>query len=239
MWFVFNENSNFETGIFIESRSVNGQPLLSTKICGEDLYRLREREVFCKEGRKRLRLIVGLGNPGKQYEDTRHNIGFKVIDKLIENWDIDLNEAKFNGLFGKGMVNGEKIILLKPMTFMNLSGEAVAPLMNYYNISSENLLIIYDELDLPPGKIRLRFKGSAGGHNGVKSIIKLIGTQEFNRIRIGIGRPKPGIEVTEHVLGKFTREETPVIEEMINKSAQACETWLEKPFLEVMNIYNN
>jgi PTH1 family peptidyl-tRNA hydrolase len=136
------------------------------------------------------------------------------------------------------MVNGEKVIILKPMTYMNLSGEAVRAIMDYYQISHENLLVIYDELDLPPGKIRLRYKGSAAGHNGIKSIIKLIGTKEFNRIRIGIGKPQPGVEVVDYVLGKFINDEKPIMAEVIEKSAQACETWLEKPFIEVMNIYN-
>lgn len=186
-----------------------------------------------------MKLIVGLGNPGKQYADTRHNVGFKVIDFLSNQWNIDLKEAKFQGLFGRGVVNGEKVILLKPMTYMNLSGEAVVPLMDYYNLPEEDLLVIYDELDLVPGKIRLRYKGSAGGHNGMKSIINHLGTQEFNRIRIGIGRPEPGLPVTNYVLGKFKPEEKQLIEEMIKKSGQAAEMWLEKPFIDVMNIFNN
>ncbi len=185
-----------------------------------------------------MKLIAGLGNPGKQYEDTRHNVGFKVIDKLCEKWGLTLNKTKFNGLYAKEMINGKKVILLKPLTYMNLSGEAISPLMDYYKIPAENLLVIYDELDLPVGKIRLRFKGSAGGHNGLKSIIKHIGTEEFKRIRIGISRPPEGRSVVDHVLGKFTQEEQPVINEMIEKSADAAAMWLEKPFLEVMNMYN-
>jgi len=185
-----------------------------------------------------MKLIVGLGNPGKQYEDTRHNIGFKVIDELSNKWNIPLNESKFKGLFGKGIVNGQKVILLKPMTYMNLSGESVVPLMDYFDINEEDLIVIYDELDLPVGKIRLRYKGSAGGHNGLKSIISHLGTQEFNRIRIGIGRPQNATPIVNYVLGNFSKEEAPIIQEMVLKSADACQMWLEKPFIDVMNIYN-
>lgn len=185
-----------------------------------------------------MKLIVGLGNPGSKYEETRHNIGFKVIDELSSRYNIPLNETKFRGLFGKGMINGERVILLKPMTFMNLSGEAIRPLMDYYDIDVEDLLIIYDELDLPVGKIRLRYKGSAGGHNGLKSIIAHIGTQEFNRIRIGISRPEPGYPIVNYVLGTFSKEDKEILKEIISTCADACGSWMEKPFLEVMNIYN-
>ncbi|MCU9594332.1 aminoacyl-tRNA hydrolase [Caldibacillus thermolactis] len=189
-------------------------------------------------GGKQVKLIVGLGNPGKEYEETRHNIGFKVIDELSKELQIPLNESKFKGLYGKGNINGERVLLLKPMTYMNLSGEAVSALMNFYKISAEELLVIYDELDLPVGKIRLRYKGSAGGHNGIKSIIQHIGTQEFKRIRIGIDRPERGKSISDYVLGKFNKEDIPIIEEMVQKSVKACEEWIDKPFLEVMNIYN-
>ena len=160
-----------------------------------------------------MKLIVGLGNPGKQYEETRHNVGFKVIDELSNRLNIELNETKFKGLFGRGMVRGEKVILLKPMTYMNLSGEAVSGLMRYYDISVSDLLVCYDELDLPVGKIRLRYKGSAGGHNGIKSIISLVGTQEFNRIRIGIDRPQPGSNISDYVLGKFNPEDKILVQD--------------------------
>lgn len=185
-----------------------------------------------------MKLIVGLGNPGKEYEETRHNIGFKVIDLLSRKLDIPLANTKFKGIYGMGMKNGERVILLKPMTFMNLSGEAVRPIMDYYDIEPENLLVIYDELDLPVGKIRLRYKGSSGGHNGLKSIISHIGTQEFNRIRIGIGRPELGVTTVDHVLGKFRKQEKGLVDETISRAAEASVLWLEKPFLEVMNIYN-
>jgi len=186
-----------------------------------------------------MKLIVGLGNPGKQYEDTRHNVGFKVIDVLSTRLNIPLDKMKFNGLFGMGNIGGEKVLLLKPLTYMNLSGESVRPIMDYYDIEIENLIVVYDELDLPVGKIRIRTKGSAGGHNGMKSIIAHTGTQNFNRIRIGVDRPKAGMPITNYVLGPFSNEEKPSVIETIEKSADACEKWITTPILQVMNDYND
>lgn len=185
-----------------------------------------------------MKLIAGLGNPGKQYEHTRHNIGFEVIDELSSRLGIPLNQSKFQGYYGIGMCKGQKVVLLKPLTYMNLSGESIRALMDYYHIQVENLVVIYDDLDLPVGKIRLRQKGSAGGHNGIKSAIAHLGTQEFNRIRIGIDRPVPGMSVPDYVLGRFRKEELVTLESAVKKSASACEAWLEKPFLQVMNEYN-
>lgn len=185
-----------------------------------------------------MKLIVGLGNPGKEYDQTRHNIGFMTIDELADYFDIKLDRTKFNGLYGLGMVRGEKVLLLKPLTYMNLSGESIRPLMEYYDIDVEDLLVIYDDLDLPCGKIRLRTKGSAGGHNGIKSIIQHLKTQEFNRVRIGIDRPKNGMKVVDYVLGRFTSEEMIEMNGAMEKSVKASEEWLSKPFLEVMNRYN-
>src|SRR5690606_11965619 len=128
-----------------------------------------------------VKLIVGLGNPGKEYELTRHNVGFQTIDRIAEKWQIPLTKTKFQGLYGQGTVKGQKVMLLKPLTYMNRSGEAVAPVIRYFKIPLENFVVIYDELDLPTGKIRLRLKGSSGGHNGIKSIIEQLGTQEFKR----------------------------------------------------------
>lgn len=127
---------------------------------------------------------------------------------------------------------------MKPVTYMNLSGEAVRPLMDYFKISTADLLVIYDELDLPLGKIRLRYKGSSGGHNGLKSIIRHLGTEEFNRIRLGIGRPESGASIIDYVLSPFPKEEMEIVRAMVERTADACEMWLEKPFLEVMNRYN-
>lgn len=183
-------------------------------------------------------VIAGLGNPGKNYENTRHNVGFMVIDQLAKEWNIELNQNKFNGLYGTGFVSGKKVLLVKPLTYMNLSGECLRPLLDYYEIPVDNLKVIYDDLDLPTGRIRLRTKGSAGGHNGIKSTIQHLGTSEFNRIRIGIGRPVNGMKVVDYVLGAFTDEEEPAIKEAVRQSAKACEASLEKPFLEVMNEFN-
>lgn len=185
-----------------------------------------------------MKLIVGLGNPGKQYEQTRHNIGFEVIDKLSDRLNIPLDQSKFKGLYGMGHVNGEKVFLLKPLTYMNLSGESIRAIMDYYDIDLDDLVVIYDDLDLPVGKIRLRQKGSAGGHNGIKSTIAHIGTQTFNRIRIGVDRPKNGMKVSDYVLGKFQKEEQEVMEDVIVTCAKACEEWFQHPFLKVMNDYN-
>lgn len=185
-----------------------------------------------------MKCIVGLGNPGKKYEATRHNIGFKVIDELAARNHWDINKTKFNSTYAMETVNGEKVILLKPQTYMNLSGEAIRPLMAYYNIELEDVLVIYDDLDLEPGRIRLREKGGHGGHNGIRSTIEQLGTKEFKRIRIGIGRPNSPIPVVDYVLGTFYKAEQEDIGVSINNAADAAMAWLEKPFLDVMNTYN-
>ncbi|WP_026092435.1 aminoacyl-tRNA hydrolase [Calidifontibacillus oryziterrae] len=185
-----------------------------------------------------MKYIIGLGNPGKNYEKTRHNVGFMVIDELSKRWNIQLNKEKFKGLYGSGIFNGEKVILLKPLTYMNLSGEAIRPLLDYYDINTNDLIVIYDDLDLPTGKIRLRSKGSAGGHNGIKSTIQHLGTENFNRLRIGIDRPTNGMAITNYVLGAFSDDERSAIDHAINQACNACEKWLTVPFLEVMNQFN-
>lgn len=185
-----------------------------------------------------MKLFVGLGNPGKKYEKTKHNIGFMVIDSLSKRLNIPLNESKFNGQFGSGLVDGEKVFLLKPLTYMNLSGECVRPFMDYFKISPEDLIVIYDDLDLPVGKIRLRQKGSAGGHNGMKSVISAIGTENFHRLRVGIGRPENRQPVVDYVLSAFAEEDQEVIEDVVEKCSEACEKAIHSPFIEVMNKYN-
>lgn len=185
-----------------------------------------------------MKLIIGLGNPGKPYEYTRHNIGFEVIDALAEKWGAPLNQTKFNGVYATVHRPEGKVILLKPLTYMNLSGECVRPLMDYFDIDIEDIIVIYDDLDLDTGKLRLRSKGSAGGHNGIKSLIQHLGTQEFNRIRVGVSRPPAGMKVADYVLSKFSKDDAPVVEEAIKKCSDAVEVSLSKPFLEVMNQFN-
>lgn len=185
-----------------------------------------------------MKLIVGLGNPGSQFDMTRHNIGFIIVDALAEHWGIRMNQSKFNGLYGTGMVRGEKVVLLKPLTYMNLSGEAIAPLARFYKIKPEDIGVIYDDLDLPKGKIRLRQKGSAGGHNGIKSTIQHLGGEGFNRIRVGIGRPEGRIPVPDFVLTRFKEDEWDIMKEAVEKSVKACDLWLDEPFLKVMNVFN-
>jgi PTH1 family peptidyl-tRNA hydrolase len=185
-----------------------------------------------------MKAIIGLGNPGKQYEYTRHNIGFLAIDHLSEKLQINLNQAKFKGIYGEGLYKNEKIILLKPLTYMNLSGESISELIQFYKISIDDVLIIFDDLDLSPGSLKLRYKGGSGGHNGLKSIIAHLSTEQFKRIKMGIGRPEHG-DVVSHVLGRFTKEEEKHLLPQINKATDASISFIEeKDFTKVMNIYN-
>ena len=185
-----------------------------------------------------MKMIIGLGNPGKPYEHTRHNIGFDVIDELAKRFNSPLNQMKFKGMYTIIHRPEGKVLLVKPLTYMNLSGECIVPMMDYFEIAEEDIVVIYDDLDLAVGKLRLRQKGSAGGHNGIKSMIQHLGTQEFNRIRVGVDRPPAGMKVPDYVLSRFKPDEKPLVDEAITKSADACEYWLSSPFLEVMNRFN-
>lgn len=185
-----------------------------------------------------MKCIIGLGNPGRKYQKTRHNVGFMVIEELLKRNGWSLDKKKFNGHYSIEIVNQEKVILLQPQTYMNLSGNSVQSLMDFYQIEPEDILVIYDDLDLPTGKIRLRQTGGHGGHNGMRSIIQSIGTKQFNRIRIGIDRPRPGVQVVDYVLGNFPKSDAALVQESIQRSADACEAWLDKPFQDVMNAYN-
>ena len=185
-----------------------------------------------------MKCIIGLGNPGKKYESTRHNVGFMVIDAFATKWDISINTNKFKSMIGEGNINGQKVVLMKPQTYMNLSGEAVKAYLDFYKADIEQLLVIYDDLDLPVGRMRLRYKGSAGGHNGIKSIVQHLSTQQFNRIRIGISRPQVGGDIVDYVLSSFHKEERSLLAELMPRLCDAMEAALSEPFDKVMGKYN-
>lgn len=182
-------------------------------------------------------LIVGLGNPGKKYELTRHNIGFETIELLSKRLDIPVNKTKFKALIGEGRIGNEKVVLAKPQTFMNLSGESVVAMMNFYGIDAEHLIVIYDDIDTVPGKIRIRKKGSAGTHNGMRNIILLLKKDDFPRVRIGIGKQVHG-DLADYVLGRFSKEEIPVMGEAMDKAADSVVVMIEKTVDEAMNQFN-
>lgn len=184
-----------------------------------------------------MKLIVGLGNPGKKYEHTRHNMGFDVIDLFSELAQIDIDKDAFKGLVGRGKVFDEDVYLLKPQTFMNLSGESVREIVSYFKIPKEDIIVIYDDLDLEPGKIRLRLSGSSGGHRGIQNIIEQLGTENIKRIRIGIG--KPTYDTIDYVLGKPLKEEQVLIDEAIKKAVDALKEILKNNFDSAMNKYNH
>ena len=181
-------------------------------------------------------LIVGLGNPGKEYEGTRHNIGFEAVDYIADKYNIELNRIKFKGIFGEGMINGKKVILLKPTTYMNLSGESIREVVNFYKISNEEIIVIYDDISLEVGRLRIREKGSHGGHNGIKSIIANLSSDVFPRVKIGVGGPKG--DLVSHVLGKFSNSEKEILRESIMATSEAVTTILSKDTKEAMNKFN-
>ncbi len=184
-------------------------------------------------------IIVGLGNPTRQYEHTRHNVGFDTIDYLIDQYRIPYSGIKHKAMYGKGMIAGHKVIVAKPVTYMNLSGEAVRELVNYYKIDPEDeLLVIYDDISLEPGQLRIRKKGSAGGHNGIKNIISQLGTSEFKRIKIGVGEKPKGWDLAEYVLGHFSDGDRKLVDDAIKRGAKAVEMILEGDIDAAMNEYN-
>lgn len=183
-------------------------------------------------------LIVGLGNPGVEYAATRHNIGFDMITYLSDKYNIAVNSREGKALVGKGILAGEKVMLAQPQTYMNLSGESVRALMDYYKIDIEDLLVIYDDISLDVGQIRMRGKGSAGGHNGIKSIIQHTGTQEFARIKIGVGQKPEGGDLVKHVLGRFSREEDGMFRDVFALAEEGLLAWLQEDMKSAMNKVN-
>ena len=185
-----------------------------------------------------MKLIVGLGNPGKEYEKTRHNMGFMFLDHYAKEKGLEINKKKFNGLYIDFVNNGEKTILLKPQTYMNLSGNCVQEFANFYKIEKENIIVIYDDMDIDVGQIKIRKKGSAGGHNGMKSIIQRLGTEEFPRIRIGIGRPKNNGDEINYVIGAIPEEEIPKLNQGTDEAKEAIIEILKNGIDSAMNKFN-
>jgi PTH1 family peptidyl-tRNA hydrolase len=185
-----------------------------------------------------LWMIVGLGNPGRKYAETRHNIGFMVIDRLADKYDISLTRNKFNSLFGTGEIDGIKVILSKPMAFMNRSGMPVIQLAKYYKLNLDQVLVIHDDIDIILKNLKVKSKGGHGGHNGIKSIIDAFGGKPFPRIRVGIGRPGEQIDVTNHVLGRFTADEMRHLEPVLSDATDAVLSILKKGIALSMNKFN-
>lgn len=187
------------------------------------------QEFFC---------IVGLGNPGRQYEETKHNVGFHVIDKLAKKYDIEVNKFKNKAFVGDGTIKGKRVLLVKPQTYMNLSGESVREIVNFYKIPQERFVVIFDDTSLPCGSVRIREKGSHGGHNGIRNIIDQMGTDEFNRIKVGIGEKPSGWDLADYVLAKFNPDDLPMMEQGMDKAVQGVELMLSRGIKEAANRVN-
>ena len=182
-------------------------------------------------------LIVGLGNPENEYSNTRHNVGFDVINKLASKYDIKVNKLKFKGLYGKGKIESKDVILLKPQTYMNLSGESIIEIVNFYKIDIQKIIVIYDDMDIEPGIIKVRKKGGPGTHNGMKSVVKELNTQDFARVRVGIGKPE-NRDFINYVIGKMPIEDIKILDEATSKSEEAVEEILKNGIDSAMNKFN-
>ena len=182
-------------------------------------------------------LIVGLGNPGREYEKTRHNVGFIALDYLAEQIGVKMTKIKFKGVYGEGFIGTEKCVLLKPQTFMNLSGQSVLEAAQFYKIPAENIIVVYDDVTLEAGKVRIRPSGSAGGHNGMKNIIYLLGSDEFPRVRFGVGAPKH--DLADHVLGHFNEEDGIAVTRAIKKIEDILSVIIKQGISEAMSNFNN
>ena len=184
-------------------------------------------------------IIVGLGNPGSRYAHTRHNVGFDTIDILADRYGISVDNKKFKALWGKGVIEGQRVVLAKPQTYMNLSGESVRQLIDFYKIDeTEELIVIYDDISLEPGQLRIRVKGSAGGHNGIKSIIAHLGGQDFKRIKVGVGEKPLGFDLADYVLSRLSKAERESVEEALQRAAEAAAAIMTDGMDAAMNRYN-
>ena len=183
-------------------------------------------------------LIVGLGNPETDYAKTRHNMGFDTINKLAKEYEIEMSRTKFEGIYGTGIIENQKVILLKPQTYMNLSGESLVQFKNFYKIENSKILVISDDIDLEPGKIRIKRKGCAGSHNGLKSVVHELQTEDFPRIRVGVGTPEPEKDLVEHVIGHVEEEQYKELEKGITLAKDAITEILKNGIESAMNKYN-
>lgn len=184
-------------------------------------------------------IVAGLGNPGREYDMTRHNIGFHFIDYFADKYNVKVTKLKFKGLYGETFIAGEKVLLIKPQTYMNLSGNCIGDFCDFYKIPPENVIIINDDVSLNCGNIRIRPKGSAGGHNGLKSIIYRISSDEFFRIKIGVGAASEGADLADHVLGRFSKKEITILEDSIVRASKACELIISGKPNDAMNLFNS
>lgn len=183
-------------------------------------------------------IVAGLGNPGIRYENTKHNVGFDVIELLSKQYNIPVEKRKFQALIGEGMMEEQKVLLMKPQTYMNLSGQSIQEAMHFYHLQKEELLVVFDDISLSPGVVRVRTKGSAGGHNGIKNIIQCLNTQEFARIKVGVGEKPPGWDLADYVLSSFSKEDLPLIASGKELAVKACAAFFTQDTLAVMNEFN-
>ena len=197
-----------------------------------------KREPDKKEDDRVMYIIAGLGNPTREYEKTRHNVGFEVIDVLADMLGTTVEEKKFKGCYGRGIIGGEKVLLLKPQTFMNLSGESIRAASDFYKVDPEQIIIIYDDISLEGGQLRIRKKGSAGGHNGIKNIIAHLGTQEFPRIKVGVGDKPKKMDLADYVLSRFSKEDRAAMEDAFKEAAKAVEVMITEGMDTAMNQFN-
>lgn len=191
------------------------------------------------ETRKIMLFIIGLGNPGTKFKGTRHNIGFEVIERLAQEYHINVDRKKHQAFVGQGTIKGEKVILIKPQTYMNLSGQAIADVLKFYKETPDKVIVIYDDTSLDIGRLRIRQRGSAGGHNGIKNIIAHFKSQEFDRIKVGVGEKPPGYDLADYVLSRFGTTEIKTMKKSVELAAKACVMMIDEGSDKAMNIYNN
>lgn len=194
--------------------------------------------MYNAQGVDYLYIVVGLGNPGKKYDGTRHNVGFDVIDILANRYNVNVNKIKFKSVYGETNIGNKKVLLVKPQTFMNNSGEAVLEISKFFKVPIENILVVVDDIDIGFGSLRIRAKGSAGSHNGMKSIVYLLQSDKFPRVKMGIGRQEEGRDLANFVLGRFSKEEQITINELLEKAADSVESIIKEGVSSSMNKYN-